>query len=542
MTRWCAFAVLLLLMPATAAAQKDAFIAAIIEFQSALLGTYGDEGLRVEAALDRMAVALETWTTANRTAEAALRSRPDAPSSLALFFLDAGRPADALQATEAAIRLQPQRAGLHTFRGVLLEATGRDADALAAYQRAWTLDPDDPINAYLLASRLSAERLSEPPERQAAALLAAYTPPGSGSARQTPFIQVALIADSASVEPQFSRPEYADGFTALASWRYEEAIGLFRAAMARDPLVADRVARSGRAARGVAALRRDQVADAVADLEAAVAAAPSSSEAHRLLGVAHALAGNADASLKWLAEAVRLAPADERARVAMGRVLIGAGRIEEAERALLDTISLLPAAGRARWALAELYEKTGRGVDAIDQLEQAARLTIVAGKAGLLWRLANVAHQLHDEERVVDALARRIPLMPNDPVAHRSLGLAYHTVGRDIEAMTELLVASRLGLEDAQTLAVMGQIHLDAGRLAPAEAVLRRAVATAPDSQRARYVLARTLLRLGKTEEARQHLAEFRRLQETLLEQQRQKFGSDLQKLNEQPPGEEPVR
>jgi predicted Zn-dependent protease len=82
-------------------------------------------------------------------------------------------------------------------------------------------------------------------------------------------------------------------------------------------------------------------------------------------------------------------------------------------------------------------------------------------------------------------------------------------------------------------LAVMGQIHLAAGRLAPAEAVLRRAVAMAPDSERARYVLARTLLRLGQTEEAGRHLAEFRRLQEALLEQQRQKFDRDLQELSD---------
>ena len=533
MTRWCAFAVALLLLPSAAAAQKDAFIDAIIDFHSALSGTYGDEGAQVEAALDRMAVALEAWNTRSRTAEAALRSRPDAPWSLALFFLDAGRQADALEALETAIRLEPSRAGPHMLRGVLLDAAGRHADALASLQRAWALDPDDAVNAYLVAARLS-DRPSEPPEPQLAALLAAYTPPGGGSAGRTPFIQVALIADSASVEPRFSRPDYADGFAALASGRYEEAIELFRVAMAGDPLVADRVARSGRAAHGVAALRQDQAADAVADLEAAVAAAPSSSEARRLLGVAHALAGNVDASLKWLAEAIRLAPADERARVAMGRLLIGAGRIEDAERALLDTIRLLPAAGRARWALAELYEKTGRGIDAIDQLEQAATLTVVAGKAGLLWRLANLAHQLHDQERLVSTLARRIPLMPNDPYAHRSLGLAYHHVGRDVEALVELLVSSRLGLEDAQTLTVMGQIHLAAGRPAPAETVLRRAVAMAPDSETAHYVLARTLLRLGKTEEARQHLAEFRRLQETLLDQQRQKYERELKERHEQ--------
>jgi Flp pilus assembly protein TadD len=280
----------------------------------------------------------------------------------------------------------------------------------------------------------------------------------------------------------------------------------------------------------------------VADLEAAVAAAPSSSEARRLLGVAHAAAGNVDASVKWLAEAIRLAPTDERAHVAMARVLMEAGRMEEAERVLLDTLRMLPASGRARWALADLYELAGRRADAIDQLEQAATLTMIAGKTALLWRLVNLAHQVLDEDRFVSVLTRRARMMRNDPFAHRSLGLAYHRAGRDVEALVELLISSYLGHEDALTAAVMGRIHLNAGRLTMAETVLRRAVAMAPDSAEARYALARTLLRAGKEEEGQQQLAEFRRLQETLLEQQRQKYDSEQKERDERLRGEETVK
>jgi Flp pilus assembly protein TadD len=342
-----------------------------------------------------------------------------------------------------------------------------------------------------------------------------------------------LIDDSASEMPRFPRAAYADGITALTNGRYDEAIRLFRSAAAGDPLVADRVARSGRAAEGVAALRQGRVSDAVADLEAAVAAVPSSSEARRLLGAAHAAAGNVDASLKRLAEAIRLAPEDGRARIAMGRVLMEAGRFEEAERVLLDTLHLLPASGRARWALADLYELTGRRANAIDQLEQAAKLSMIAGKTALLWRLVTLAHEILDEERFISVLTQRTRLMRNDPFAHRSLGLAYHRAGRDVEALVELLVASYLGHEDALTAAVMGRIHLNAGRLTMAETVLRRAVAMAPDSAEARYALARTLLRTGKEQEGQQQLSEFARLQKTVLEQQRQKYGDDTRERTE---------
>jgi tetratricopeptide (TPR) repeat protein len=529
MTRRCVIA-LLLLLPATAAAQKGAFIEALIEFDGALSGTYGDEGSRVEAALDRMAVALETWMTESRAAEAALRAAGDS-STLARFLLTEGRPADALAAVEAAIQRAPDRGWLHMLRGVLLEAAGRDDDALAAFERAWALDPDDPASAYLLAAGMSWR--SEPPEPPLASLLRTVGPAQVGPTARAPFIQVGLIDDSASEAPRFPRAAYADGVAALSSGRYLEAIGRFRAAAARDPLVTDRVARSGRAAAGVAAMRQGLVSNAVADLEAAVAAAPSSSEAHRLLGIAHAAAGHVDPSLKALAEAIRLAPADERAHVARGRILAQAGRILEAERVLVDTLDLLPAAGRARWALADLYELTGRPADAIDQLEQAAALTMIAGKTALLWRVVNLAHQVLDEERFLSVLARRTRLMRNDPFAHRSLGLALHRAGRDDEALVELLVSRYLGHEDALTAAVMGRIHLNAGRLAMAETILRRAVAMAPDSAEARYALARTLLRAGQDEDGQRQLAEFQRLQKTALEQQRQKQEDDLRERNE---------
>jgi tetratricopeptide (TPR) repeat protein len=527
----------LLLLPATAAAQKGAFIEALIEFDSALSGTYGDEGARVEAALDRMAAAVEAWNAESRAAEAALRAASGDSTTLARLFLNEGRPADALAAVEAAIQREPERAGLHMFRGVLLGAAGRDGEALAAFERAWALDPDDPVNAYLLADGMSS-RPSAPPERQLATLLTAFGPTpqrpnGSASTGRAPFIQVGLIDDSASETPRFPRAAYADGVAALASGRYDEAVRFFRAAAAADPLVADRVARSGRAAEGVAALRQGLAFDAVSHLEAAVAAAPSSSEARRLLGAAHAAAGHVEASLAALTEAIRLAPGDERAHVAMGRVLTEAGRIDEAERVLLDTLRLLPASGRARWALADLYELTGRRTDAIDQLEEAAKLSMIAGKTALLWRLANLAHQVLDEERFTAVLARRTRLMRNDPFAHRSLGLAYHRAGRDVEALIELLVASYIGHEDALTVAVMGRIHLNAGRLATAETVLRRAVAMAPDSAEARYALARTLLRAGKEEDGQRQLAEYQRLQEKGLEQERLKYEKELRERTE---------
>jgi Flp pilus assembly protein TadD len=85
-----------------------------------------------------------------------------------------------------------------------------------------------------------------------------------------------------------------------------------------------------------------------------------------------------------------------------------------------------------------------------------------------------------------------------------------------------------LGQEDGETLGALGQIHLNAGRLERAVATLRRAVELDPQRTQSRYVLARTLQRLGRQEEAARELAAFDKLRTSIFEEQRRKFESDL--------------
>lgn len=520
--------ILMMLPPAPADAQKDPFIDAFIEFHSEISGTYGDEGSRAVAALDRMAAALDAWNAERRTAEAALRAAPGyAPSTLALFLVEAGRMAEALSAIESALQEEAPRAGIHMLRGILLDALGRGAESVRAFATAWQLDPDDPFTAYLLADRSGAGQAAPELERQIASLYAASR--RGGAMPRAPFIQPALIDDRAADTPRFTPAAYVEAFALFAQGRYEDAIVRFRALLSRDPLVTDPIGRSDRVVRGVAALRNGQVTEAIAHLEAVVSQRPSSAEAHRILGGAHAAAGHVAASVEHLTAAIRLANADERARVALARVLIDAGRIDEAERSLLETIEVLPASGRARWALADLYVRAGRGADAIAQLEGAAASLVPAGRSALLWRLADVAYQVHEHERVVSALVRRTRLIPNDARAHRSLGLACIRAGRDGQALIELLTASLLGVEDAEMLTAMGRIHLNAGRADAAEAVARRAALLDARSAEARYVLGRALMQLARPVEAQQELAEFKKLRATQLDDYRRKLELDLQ-------------
>jgi len=336
--------------------------------------------------------------------------------------------------------------------------------------------------------------------------------------------QIAVIPDSASRTPVFAPAHYAEGFTLLSSRRFREALEQFRVALGTDPLLTDQARLNPDVRAGAAAMRENRPAAAIQHLEAAVAALAESSEAHRLLGLAYRAGARQPDSIRHLRHAVRLAPHDERAGVALGTMLTEAGNLSDAEHVLRQTIEAVPASAVARWALAVVYDLQNRGVDALSTLEEVVALPIVAGKAAVHWRIAQLANRHQQYEQVIAALAQRARLLPNEPEAHRDLGAVFLRLGRDDEALTEFLMALSLGGEDAATVSAIGRIHLDAERFDDAERSLRRAVALSPANPQARYALGNMLIRMGKTAEGMQHLKESDRLRSSARDDQLRQF------------------
>ena len=514
-------------LPVRATAQKSVFVDAFIEFHSALYGTYGNEGPRVTAALDRMAASLDVWEQANRDAERSLKALTGTtPADLALLYADQQRLDDAAAAIRAAIADDP-RPAYRVFEGLLDQATGHLADANRAFAAARGLDPMDPIAAYLAAAAMP-----DDPDRTdlspLLALLKAATDRG-GTAVSRPFATFALIDDRWSKTPMFALPLYADGFEAIVAGHLRDALQRFHAAASRDPLVTDPAGQSPHLRAGVRALQEKKGGEAIRELEAAVMALPESSEAHRVLGIAYRATNQLPAAIAQFESAVRLAPGVARARIALGTTLMEAGRLPEAERVLREAIEALPASGDARWALADLYERLDRGIDAAAVLDSATSLTVIAGKAQLYWRIAQLAHLYRrDYSRVIQVLSRRTWLLLDDANTHKDLGMAYYRARREQPALVELTMARLLGHEDGEMLSAIGELHLGAGRLAEAEASLRRAVAMAPELAQAHYALGMTLRRLHRFDEATTQLETFKRLQAASFDEQRRGFDLDV--------------
>lgn len=528
----CAAAVSLTLVlgaPVEVSAQKLAFIDAFVAFHTALFGTYGDEGPEATAALARMSASLDVWEQSRRDTEAQLRAgAATAPFDWARFHADALQFDAAIAAMREAVAAQPSHVPLHLYLGRLYEAVGKRAEAAAAFQAARTLDPSDPVAAYLIGLQVSEAAADDDDTHQALQpLLATLMKAGDGPglASKQPLPPFALINDLSAPTRVFAPVAYERGFALILQGRFREGLEVFRAVVALDPLVTDPAGRSANFLRGVAALRQRRGGPATEALEAVIRDYPSSAEAHRVLGIVYRAAGRIPESIAQFEEAVRLAPGDERARVALGSALLEAGRLEDAERALRDAIAQLAASGEVRWALADVYERQDRGHEAIRVLEESASLIVVAGKVRLYWRIAEIAHAQHrDHRRVIDVLTRRMRLVPNEPHAHKDLGLAIARAGRDDEALLELLMTRLLGYEDSETLTAIGQIHLNQNRLERAEATLVRAVSLDPAFAHAHYALGRTLQRLGRAEEATEHLKAFDRLRTAAFEEQRLKF------------------
>jgi len=110
-----------LAVPAPAAAQRDSFLNALVQFHQTLRGAYGDEGPQLGARLDEMAAALAAWDSQIRDAENQLRPRlkgADVQTALqvhtilASLYMERGRFNDALREFDADITIDSTRAAL----------------------------------------------------------------------------------------------------------------------------------------------------------------------------------------------------------------------------------------------------------------------------------------------------------------------------------------------------------------------------------------------------------------------------------------------
>jgi len=125
--------------------------------------------------------------------------------------------------------------------------------------------------------------------------------------------------------------------------------------------------------------------------------------------------------------------------------------------------------------------------------------------------IAQLAQQRYPSAR--NALERALQLDPNLSDAEYQLGVVADREGLAAESVQHLERAVQLQPQHAKALASLGAQYLQAGDLEKAHGVLKRSVVADPNNPKAHYDLALVLSKLGKPEEAKQHMQRSRALQ-----------------------------
>jgi Tfp pilus assembly protein PilF len=132
--------------------------------------------------------------------------------------------------------------------------------------------------------------------------------------------------------------------------------------------------------------------------------------------------------------------------------------------------------------------------------------------------------QMGRREEGLAALRYRLADSPRDLGARRNFALALIQDGRPAEAIKELEIVLKIQPDWAPALDTLGQAYLMEGRVDPAMAAFRRAVAASPRDPIAHLGLARAHLAAGDRVAARERFAILKAIDPGLAAQVAQEF------------------
>jgi len=303
-----------------------------------------------------------------------------------------------------------------------------------------------------------------------------------------------------------------------------------------------------------AMLAKGQTEQALGLLQQAVAADPGYWPSLCRMGEILLAGGRAAQAEPLLKQATEINPGHGPCLSRYAQSLLMGGKSKEAEAPLLRAAELMPADAGVQFNLARLYETTERPVQAIE----AYRRFLSGGgdpKRNASARL-KLARLLGEEHRLDDAIIEYRAYLKETPErqeVRNELATVLAAASRYTEALAEYEQLFAAGGGDADGLARAGEIcrlnrdlpraidFLDRAvkkdpKLVPARLSLGTALAQAgdhgravevfqsvaadePENERVHHLLGQSLMKLGRTEEARQALDRHRQLHEKILKQ-----------------------
>ncbi len=196
-------------------------------------------------------------------------------------------------------------------------------------------------------------------------------------------------------------------------------------------------------------------------------------------------------ALREMSEAVRLAPDDVMLHVAYGEMQLAMGNLEAARQEADLALDMQPQAAGA-WALrGRLMGQRGNHREAISDLHRAEGLD--PKNVSYPLEIANLHLCLNEPDRALatlETLSGNWSMQEEPAVVLAAKGRAYSAMGRYEDAADSFLLASSRGAVDSQTLFLLAESQLQAGRPAEAVAAAERALALDPEHSASRHLLA----------------------------------------------------
>lgn len=254
-------------------------------------------------------------------------------------------------------------------------------------------------------------------------------------------------------------------------------------------------------------IRRGQLAQAEAELAAALRARPADANALNLLGVVRAEQRRDAEAEELFMRAVKSAPALVGAYLNLGRLYLAGRKSERALWAFERADELSPGRAEVGFNLAALYAERRDFERALAHLAKVPRDPADAELAALLARchlgLAESLSQRGDLARAEENYAAALALRPDDPEVLRGAARAARARGEYEKALAHLVRARKLAPESASVLYDFAWTALRLNLLYDALSVLEPLHRAKPDDPGYLYALSIARLQNGERDRAR---------------------------------------
>jgi len=392
---------------------------------------------------------------------------------------------EALVQAEAALAAEPENSTAHIVKAQILSGMNRFDDALLSYAKAVEMAPDDHRPMLIYASALERGGDIENAEKwfrkmvEIAPTFRSYVAYGEFIARirddsRNPEVET-LMKKALEAASQEELPRAYGGLAGFyySRDRVDDAIATLEAGVEK---VDDKLDLIYTLARFHASQGNDAKADAL--VEQATQASPNEARPYLILSAYRDRKGDYEGALAAARKAVEIEPDNESARLREAEVVIEIG-VREKNQQNIDE-------GRA--LVEELLAQ---------QPDHPAGL-LVKSKIDLYEKNTDAA---------VTALRTAIAARPDWAQAHFVLGTALAMKGDETGARSELARALEIDASLLQARRVLAQVHAGLRENEYAVEEGRRFLRERPDDIQMRILVAQSLIRLGKAEEAERELA-----------------------------------